>query len=104
MPSTLLESQLLRSVERHLKKLARTDPTFCWRKRHGSSFTTSGDPDLYGLWNGTHFEIELKRPGQHPTPLQQFRLAEWSRAGARTFVVHSLPELLAAIDTLRKVV
>lgn len=99
-----LESQLLRLVERHLKALARTDPTFLWRKRHGSPFTVAGDPDIYGLWRGHHFEIELKRPGESPTLLQQYHLRQWQRAGAHAFVVHSLPELQHAIDTLRKVV
>lgn len=104
MSSQPLESQLLATVTRHLKALARQDPTFVWRKRHGSAMGTSGDPDITGLWNGHHFEMELKRPGEQPTHLQRHRLAEWSRAGAHTFVIHSLPELLAAIDTLRKVV
>lgn len=98
------ESQLLTTVIKRLKALALADPTLVWRKRHGSSFGTTGDPDLYGVWKGTPFAIELKRPGESPTPLQQFRLNEWSRAGAKTFVIHSLDELHRAIATLRPVV
>jgi len=64
----------------------------------------AGDPDLYGVWRGRPFEIELKRQGQSPTPLQAFRIAEWTRAGASTFVVHSLSEFEQAIENLRAVV
>ncbi|PWT72768.1 MAG: hypothetical protein C5B60_09110 [Chloroflexi bacterium] len=99
-----LEATLLRSVERHLKKLASQDPRLVWRKRHGSVFTTAGDPDITGLWAGRHFEMELKKTGESPTLLQHTRLAQWQRAGAHTFVIHSLSEFQAAIDTLRQVV
>lgn len=99
-----LESQLLATVTRHLKLVARDDPALVFRKRHGSPMGITGDPDLYGLWHGIHFEIELKRLGESPTLLQTLRLQKWAAAGARTFVVHSLPELKAALDTLRPVV
>ena len=58
-----LESQLLRSIERRLRALAQADPSLQWRKRHGSPMSTAGDPDLYGLWHGVHWEMELKLPG-----------------------------------------
>ena len=98
------EGRLLRAVERRLKQIAASDPTFTFRKRHGTPLGVSGDPDLYGLWRGAHWEIELKVPSKSPTLLQQFRLSQWAQAGARTFVVHSLPELEAAIGRLRPVV
>lgn len=104
-PAPSLESQLLRAAERRLKALARAEEgALAWRKRHGGPFSTAGDPDLYGLWKGQHFEIELKREGEQPTALQSLRLEEWTHAGAHTFVVHSLAELDAAIDALRQVV
>lgn len=99
MPS--LESQLKASVERRLKTLAREDPRLQWRKRWGSPYTTSGDPDLTGLWRGIHFEVELKRPGESPTPLQWHQLEAWKRAGALVFVIHDLAELDVAISTIR---
>lgn len=99
-----LESSLLRAVERRLKAVAARDPTLVWRKRFGGPMAKRGDPDLHGVWRGTPFEIELKRPGEEPSPLQTHRLAEWRRAGSHTFVVHSLAEYQTAIDTLRQVV
>ena len=73
---------------------------FCrMRKRHGSPLTVKGDPDLYGClpldhphWPGRHFEIEVKRPGEHPTPLQLTRLEEWKMAGALTGVARSVDD------------
>lgn len=62
----------------------------------------SGDPDLYGLWNGTHWEVELKVPGASPTPLQCSRIQAWNRAGALTFVVHNLDEFDVAFNTIRR--
>ncbi|MBI1955898.1 MAG: hypothetical protein HYS38_05845 [Acidobacteria bacterium] len=67
------------------------------RKRHGTAWGVSGDPDLYGSINGHHFEIEVKRRGQEPTPLQHARLAEWRRGGALVGVAHSVEEALAII-------
>jgi hypothetical protein len=42
----------------------------------------AGDPDITGCIGGQHFEFEVKRPGEQPTPLQARRLREWTRAGA----------------------
>lgn len=99
-PRPPLERSIKISVLRHLKELRRQDPSLCYRKRHGSAFVTAGDPDICGLWRGVHFEIELKQPGENPTPLQRLRLEEWGRAGARTFVVHNLLEFQRAIEEI----
>lgn len=96
-----LESQLLTSVKKRLDDLHKADPTFVWRKRHGSPMGLTGDPDLHGVWRGHPFEIELKRPGESPTLLQQFRLNEWRKAGCHCFVVYTLDDLDAALKTLQ---
>jgi hypothetical protein len=95
-----LERSLQKSVLDHLKRLSETDPTLVYRKRHGTVMGVRGDPDIYGLWSGIHFEIELKRPGEEPTVLQRARHQEWGVAGAFGFVVHSMPELRAALEEL----
>jgi len=63
------------------------------RKRHGSIYTTAGDPDLEILFHGIHIECELKQVGQQPTPLQRRRLEQWAAAGAVTAVVHTVEEM-----------
>jgi len=70
------------------------------RKRHGDAYGVAGDPDLYFLIGGRHVEVELKRPGEEPTPLQKLRLAEWVQAGAITRVIHSTTEFRCLLDEL----
>lgn len=84
------ESNLKRSV---MKMLALEYPRAVVRKRHGSMYSTAGDPDLEILLAGVHIECELKRPGENPTQLQQRRLAEWAAAGAVTACIHTVGEM-----------
>jgi hypothetical protein len=91
------ESSIQRTV---MKALAAMYPHACVRKRHGSVFATSGDPDVYALIAGVHVELELKRPGESPTILQQARLTQWGRAGAHAAVIHSAGELAEFIAGL----
>ena len=67
------------------------------RKRHGTAFGVAGDPDLYGTIDGRHFEIEVKRPGEHPTELQTARLREWKTAGAITGIARSVEDALTIL-------
>lgn len=87
------ETALVRSILRALEKA----PGVAVRKRHGTAMGKAGDPDLSGCLNGRHFELEVKRPGNEPTPLQLVRLAEWQRAGALVGVVHNAREALACL-------
>jgi hypothetical protein len=51
-------------------------------KRHGSQYSEVGAPDISVCCNGTRIEIEVKRPGEKPTPIQLIRLREWREAAA----------------------
>lgn len=79
-------------------------PNILIRKNHGTSFATAGDPDLYGCLNGRAFAIEMKRPGEKPTKLQEQRLREWATAGAYVGIAHSAEEMLGILDSLVKTV
>jgi rubrerythrin len=80
-----------------LKKL----PYVVVRKRHGTVMGVGGDPDLYGVINGRHFEIEVKRPNDPAarlTKLQAQRLLEWGViGGAITGVARTVDEALAIL-------
>jgi hypothetical protein len=91
----VLERSLQKSVMGRLKQLALQEGAggLVFRKRHGTVTGVAGDPDIYGLFKGIHFEIELKRAGENPTKLQDHRMGEWGRAGAVTAVVRSLDDL-----------
>jgi len=89
---------LERSIVDAIMKNLRTIPQCVVRKRHGTVYGVAGDPDLYGTLAGRHFELEVKRPGNSPTPLQEKRIAEWKAAGAVVGVVHSVQEARGLLD------
>lgn len=88
------ESSLIAEILRALRAL----PGVVVRKRHGSAWGIAGDPDLYGSINGRHFEIEVKRPGERPTALQQARLKQWAASGARAGVATSVEDALRIVS------
>jgi len=67
-------------------------------KIHGVPTMESGTPDIIGCHRGRCFTMELKRPGEKPTPLQEKRLREWQTAGAITGVVTSAREALELLE------
>ena len=69
------------------------------RKRWGGGMGVAGDPDITGCLDGRHFEFEVKRPGQRPTPLQARRLEEWRRAGALAAVVNSQEDVQGILES-----
>jgi len=56
-------------------------------KVHGGPYQAAGVPDVLVLRHGVLFGIELKRPGEVPTPLQQHQLDAIERAGGRTAII-----------------
>ena len=90
MKSGCRESSLVAEILRALRAL----PGVVVRKRHGSTWGVAGDPDLYGSIHSRHFEIEVKRPGDRPTALQQARLKQWAATGALVGVARSVEDAL----------
>lgn len=68
---------------------------------HGSAWSGSGRPDIIGVYRGVPFLIELKRPGEIPTQIQEYELNKWRAAGAIAWYATSLnqvKELIKQID------
>jgi hypothetical protein len=63
------------------------------RKRWGGGMGVAGDPDIDACIRGRSVQLEVKRPGEKPTPLQLKRLEEWRRAGAVVAVVNSVADV-----------
>ena len=99
-----LERNLQATILRKFTALRAQDDRLVFRKRHGTSLGLAGDPDVYGLWAGLHFELELKAPGKAPSQLQSHRLAEWHGAGARTVVIDNIQAFDNFIAQLRGLV
>lgn len=99
-----LERHLQATVLRRLNALRARDNRLAFRKRHGSAMGVAGDPDVYGVWAGVAWELELKAPGEEPTPLQRARLSEWARAGCVTGVVDNPQAFDSFLARLRALV
>jgi hypothetical protein len=91
------------TIVRAIMERSRSVPGMLLRKRHGSVWSVAGDPDLYGSWNGQHVEIEVKRPGEEPTPLQKKRLADWNESGAMVAVCCSVRDFNELLMVKRQI-
>lgn len=68
------------------------------RKRWGGGMGVAGDPDIDACLRGRSVQLEVKRPGEKPTPLQLKRLEEWRQAGALIGVVTSVAATRALFE------
>lgn len=90
----ITERAIVKSILAYLNSL----PGCLARKRWGGGMGVAGDPDITGCLGGRHFEFEVKRPGERPTPLQLRRLREWEDAGAITGIVTSVAEVRGLLE------
>jgi hypothetical protein len=58
----------------------------------------SGEPDIFGIFNGRHVEIEVKIGNNTPTPLQLDRLRKWQGYGAITGCVWSMTDICYLLE------
>lgn len=58
-------------------------------KNHGSAYSVKGLPDVLVVKDGLAAWMEVKRPGEHPTRIQEHRMRELARFGCPVAVVHS---------------
>lgn len=104
--STLPEAQIQRQVLDYLR-LRRIPATRnqAGHVRVGSSWINLGSPgwpDIIACWRGRFLGIEVKRPDEMPTTLQDKVHAELKAAGAMIWVVHNIQDLIAALKALDK--
>ncbi len=94
----MTEALLTRRVIAYLKQLNNTADPLWFLKIHGGPMQRAGLPDLFVIYKGRTFGIELKRPGKKPTKLQQHTLSEMEKAGATTAVVTSVDQLQGLLE------
>lgn len=58
-------------------------------KMHGNQYMMKGLPDILAIRGGRCAWMEVKRPGEHPTRIQEHRMRELASAGCPVAVVHS---------------
>jgi len=66
-------------------------------KIHGGPMQQAGLPDLYCCVCGWSLWLEVKRPGEQPTPLQRYETDKLKNAGAYAEVVTSVDGAIAAV-------
>lgn len=86
------ESDLVAKIKARLKKL----PKAYFIKTHGDSYMV-GEPDIIGCIEALTVVIEIKLPGEVPTPNQMAHLSMWRRAGALAFWATSLEEVATTL-------
>ena len=59
-----------------------------------------GIPDIVGVFRGTFFALEVKRPGEKPTPIQEAVIEQINAAGGVAEVVTSIEEALSVIERI----
>jgi hypothetical protein len=64
--------------------------TFAYKRQAGPG--RKGQLDLTGCSHGYRIELEGKRPGNHPTSIQEMWLTRWALAGAIVGVYYSVDE------------
>lgn len=87
------ESRLQRKIQDEIRK--RGGFVF---KFHGSALTMRGVPDLIVCWRGLYVGLEVKMPGEKPSPIQRHRGRQIRAAGGCAYVVRSVDEALAALE------
>ena len=71
---------------------------YCYATKRMATLVKSGEPDVTGIINRIRLEIEYKKPGKSPTPLQEKQLAMWTDLGAVVGVSHSILETVLILE------
>jgi VRR-NUC domain-containing protein len=69
-------------------------------KVHGGPYQRAGVPDVIGCAAGRFFAIELKRPGERPSPLQASVLRQLAEVNAIVDVCTSMAQVRAFYEAL----
>lgn len=90
------ESAIQKSILDYLKRL----PKCRAKNNHGSAYSGSGEPDITALYRGRFLAIEVKRPGEKPTRIQEHVLQKYKEAGAITLVAESVDDVRRLIKEI----
>ena len=64
------------------------EPCGYWEKRHGSTYTGAGWPDMHIVVKGISIEAELKAPNGKPSELQVQKLNQIDDAGCIAVILY----------------
>lgn len=92
--------QLEKVIRSDILKYLRTIPRSQWWINHQGPFSEKGVSDLGGLIDGMYVGIEVKRPGEQPTPLQALHGRKVLAAGGTWGVARSVDDARQIIAPL----
>lgn len=69
-------------------------------KIHGGPTMMAGLPDLIACYRGIFLGIEVKMPGNKPSPIQRRRHDEINAANGAVIVAYSVSEVMTCLDAL----
>lgn len=95
MPRPPLEKTIVAKVMETARRLG-----WWTMKNHGSHFSLRGLPDVLAIKGGKAVWMEVKRPGEEPTKIQEHRMRELMAAGCPCTTVRSAGD---AMEFLRSV-
>lgn len=88
-----------KNIENSIKKYLKSIGSHCFSyKVHGDIYTPKGTPDITGCLWGRHFEIEVKQPGEKPTPIQKRMMKKWRRAGAIVGIAYNVDDVKRMLE------
>lgn len=88
-----LEKEIQPQVKAEIKKIF--PDAYVWKNHNQGIYAASGLPDLMFVDKGQLYAIEVKRPGEKPTPLQEATMKSLSNSGTRVTWVVSREEAKA---------
>lgn len=91
-PETKLRNQIVKEVK------ARYGLDLYLKKIHGSPYQEAGIPDLVGCFKGYFVGMEVKQPGEEPTPIQRANINDIISAGGYARVIDSVKEAVRFLD------
>lgn len=93
----VLESKIQADIIKYLKGI----PDLVVVKKDAGAYSKAGVSDLLISFRGHFIAMEVKRPGEKPTKLQEKFLRDVAGSGGLSTVVYSLDDAKEFIDRLR---
>jgi hypothetical protein len=93
------EARIVKKIQRRIE--VRGGRCF---KIHGGDnpFQEAGIPDILACYRGMFLGLEVKQPGEEPSPIQRKVLSEIKRAGGIALVLTSLKQVDLLLDEIDK--
>ena len=73
---------LEKTRQKQILKFLNAIPNCIAESRTQTGYGKKGGADIFGCFNGRHFELEVKQPGAQPTKLQKEWLDRWAANGS----------------------